>query len=400
MNPLEEHIKYGGKIELRSKVSLTSKETLSWAYTPGVADVSKAVEKDPNLSFKATWRGNTIAIVSDGSRVLGLGDIGPVAAMPVMEGKAALFKAFGGVDAVPLCVDIHDVDGLEAFVKSIQPSFGGINLEDINTARVVELFERLEGKLDIPIFHDDRQGTGVVTLAGLINALKVVGKDKSVKIVLVGAGAAMFGIVELLSAYGFANMYMLDSKGVIYEGREGVDGTYKEKLLPFIKNESISREDAFKGADVLIAASAPGSVKEDELKLMADDAIVFTLANPIQEVPVEISKRYAKVVATGRSDLPNQVNNVLAFPGIFRGVLDVRAKRITPAMLIAAAEALANTESNPEPNHILPTPFSRDAARRVALAVAKKAIEEGLARERLNDDEVKGLVCEHIDCSS
>ncbi len=398
MDPLEEHLKAKGKIEIRPKVKLDSREALSWAYTPGVAEVSRAIEKNKDLSFSATWRGNTVAIVSDGSRVLGLGNIGPEAGMPVMEGKAALFKAFGDVDAIPLCVDIHDIEGLATFVKAIQPSFGGINLEDIRKDVVIELFERLDGKLDIPVFHDDRQGTGIVTLAALINALKVVGKGKEVKVVLIGAGSAMLGIAELLAAYGFKDLHILDSRGVIYKAREDIKGTYKEKFLEIVKGNELSREDVFKGADVLIAASAPGSVKEEDLKLMADDAIIFTLANPVQEIPVEVSKRYARVVATGRSDLPNQVNNLLVFPGLFRGALDVRAKRISKSMMLAAAEALANTEQHPEPFHIIPAPFNRDAAVNVAVSVAEKAIEEGLARAPMEEKEIKKAVCRHLSC--
>ncbi|RME80092.1 MAG: NADP-dependent malic enzyme [Methanobacteriota archaeon] len=397
LNAIELHKKYEGKIEVKPKIKLDTKEALSWAYTPGVAEVSLAIAKDKELAYKTTWKGNSVAVLSDGSRVLGLGNIGAEAGMPVMEGKAALFKEFGDINAIPLCVDAHTVEELEAVARAVASNFGGINLEDIQTRVVLELFDRLNGTLDIPVLHDDRHGTGVVALGALINALKLAGKDKSIKTVIIGAGSASIGITELLYDYGIRNLHIYDSKGEITQERVDVKNNYKKVLLKYAsKEEGVAIEKAMEGADVVISASRPGAIKEEWLKKMADNAIIFTLANPQPEIPYDISRKYAELVATGRSDKPNQVNNVLVFPGIFRGMLDVRLTKVENSILIAAAEALANT-IEPTKEQFIASPFNRAVPCNIARAVAMKAVDEGLVKNSaISKEEIEELLQKRV----
>ena len=356
------HGEWKGKIEVIAKVPVASKDDLSLAYTPGVAAPCLEIQKDVNKSYDLTRRHNLCAVITDGTAVLGLGDIGPEAGMPVMEGKCALFKAFGDVDAFPLCVKTKDVDEFVNTVYNISGSFGGINLEDISAPRCFEIERKLKEKCDIPIFHDDQHGTAVITLAGLLNAMKVVGKKKEdVKIVTSGAGAAAIAIVKLLLSAGFENVVMTDRKGAIYEGRDGLNWVKEEMAQLTNKNkEQGTLADVIKGADVFIGVSAPGTLTVDMVKTMAKDAIVFACANPTPEIyPEDAKKGGARVISTGRSDYPNQINNVLAFPGIFRGAFDVRASEINEAMKVAAANALANLITDDELNeeYIIPEAF-------------------------------------------
>lgn len=378
------HGEWGGKIEVVSRVSVKTKDDLSLAYTPGVAEPCLAIQKDINKSYDLTRRHNMCAVITDGSAVLGLGDIGPEAGMPVMEGKCVLFKSFGDVDAFPLCVKTKDVDEFVNTVALISGSFGGINLEDISAPRCFEIERKLKEKTDIPIFHDDQHGTAVITLAGLTNALKVVGKKKEdVKIVTSGAGAAAVAIVRLLLSAGFKNITMCDRKGAIYEGRDGLNWIKEEMAqVTNLEKKAGSIADMLVGADVFIGVSAPGTVTTEMVKTMNRDAIIFACANPTPEIfPEDAKKGGAAVIATGRSDFPNQINNVLAFPGIFRGTFDVRARDINEEMKMAAANALASLISEDELNaeYIIPYAFDPKVGPAVAKAVAEAAIGSGVA---------------------
>ena len=379
------HGEWGGKIEVISKVPCKTKEDLSLAYTPGVAQPCLEIQKDVNKSYELTRRHNLCAVITDGTAVLGLGDIGPEAGMPVMEGKCVLFKSFGDVDAFPLCIKSKDVDEIVNTIYLLSGSFGGVNLEDISAPRCFEIERKLKEKCDIPIFHDDQHGTAIVTLAGLLNALKVVGKKKEeVKIVTSGAGAAAVSIVKLLLSAGFKNVIMTDRTGAIYAGRENLNWVKEEMAqVTNLQKETGSLADVIKGADVFIGVSAPGTLTTKMVKTMNKDAIVFACANPTPEIfPDEAKAGGAKVVSTGRSDFPNQVNNVLAFPGIFRGTFDVRASDINEEMKMAAAEALANLISDEElsPDYIIPLAFDERVGPAVAKAVADAARRTGAAR--------------------
>ena len=379
------HGEWKGKIEVISTVSVASKEDLSLAYTPGVAQPCLEIQKDVNKSYDLTRRHNLCAVITDGSAVLGLGDIGPEAGMPVMEGKCVLFKAFGGVDAFPLCVKTQDVDNFVETVYNISGSFGGINLEDIAAPRCFEIERKLKEKCDIPIFHDDQHGTAVITLAGLTNALKVVGKTKEeVRVVTSGAGAAAVSIVKLLLSAGFKNITMCDRSGAIYEGREGLNWIKKEMAeVTNLEKRSGSLADMLVGADVFIGVSAPGTVTTEMVKTMNRDAIIFACANPTPEIfPEDAKAGGAAVIATGRSDFPNQINNVLAFPGIFRGTFDVRASDINEEMKMAAAMAIAGLISDEEltADYIIPKAFDERVGGTVAKAVAEAARKTGVAR--------------------
>ena len=382
---LKLHEQWKGKIEVIATVPVETKEDLSLAYTPGVAQPCLEIQKAPETSYDLTRRHNLCAVITDGSAVLGLGDIGPEAGMPVMEGKCVLFKAFGGVDAFPLCIKSQDVDTFVETVYQISGSFGGINLEDIAAPRCFEIERKLKERCDIPIFHDDQHGTAVITLAGLTNALKVVGKKKEdVRIVTSGAGAAAVSIVKLLLSAGYQNITMCDRKGAIYAGREGLNWI-KEEMAQVTNREGRkgSLADALVGADVFIGVSAPGTVTGDMVRSMAKDAIVFACANPTPEIfPEEALAAGAAVVATGRSDFPNQINNVLAFPGIFRGTFDVRASDINEEMKMAAAAALAELISDEElsAEYIIPKAFDKRVGPAVAAAVAEAARRSGVAR--------------------
>ena len=379
------HGEWGGKIEVISKVPCKTKDDLSLAYTPGVAQPCLEIQKDINKSYELTRRHNLCAVITDGTAVLGLGDIGPEAGMPVMEGKCVLFKSFGDVDAFPLCIKSKDVDEIVNTIYLLSGSFGGVNLEDISAPRCFEIERKLKEKCDIPIFHDDQHGTAIVTLAGLLNALKVVGKKKEdVKIVTSGAGAAAVSIVKLLLSAGFKNVVMTDRTGAIYAGRENLNWVKEEMAqVTNLQKETGSLADVIKGADVFIGVSAPGTLTTEMVKTMNKDAIVFACANPIPEIfPDEAKAGGAKVISTGRSDFPNQVNNVLAFPGIFRGTFDVRASDINEEMKMAAAEALANLISDEElsPDYIIPLAFDERVGPAVAKAVADAARRTGVAR--------------------
>ncbi len=379
------HGQWKGKIEVVTTVPVSTKDDLSLAYTPGVAQPCLEIQKDVNKSYDLTRRHNLCAVITDGTAVLGLGDIGPEAGMPVMEGKCALFKAFGDVDAFPLCVKSKDVDEFVNAVYLISGSFGGINLEDISAPRCFEIERKLKEKCDIPIFHDDQHGTAVITLAGLTNALKVVGKKKEdVKIVTSGAGAAAIAIVKLLLSSGFQNITMCDRKGAIYAGREGLNWIKEEMAqVTNLDRKSGSLAEQLVGADVFIGVSAPGMVTKEMVQTMNKDAIIFACANPTPEIyPDEAKAGGAKVVSTGRSDYPNQINNVLAFPGIFRGAFDVRASDINEEMKIAAANALAGLISDEELNedYIIPAAFDPRVGPAVAKAVAEAARKSGVAR--------------------
>ena len=382
---LKKHAEWGGKIEVITKVPCKTKDDLSLAYTPGVAQPCLEIQKDINKSYELTRRHNMCAVITDGSAVLGLGDIGPEAGMPVMEGKCALFKAFADVDAFPICVKSKDVDEFVNAVYLISGSFGGINLEDISAPRCFEIEQKLKEKCDIPIFHDDQHGTAVITLAGLTNALKVVGKKKEeVKAVTSGAGAAAIAIVKLLLSAGFKNVVMTDRNGAIYEGREGLNWIKKEMAqVTNLQKETGKLVDVIKGADIFIGVSTPGTLTTEMVKTMNKDAIVFACANPTPEIfPDDAKAGGAKVVSTGRSDYPNQINNVLAFPGIFRGTFDVRASDINEEMKVAAANALANLISDEElnENYIIPAAFDPRVGPAVAKAVAEAACATGVAR--------------------
>ena len=382
---LKLHEQWKGKIEVISTVPVENEQDLSLAYTPGVAQPCLEIQKDIDLSYELTRRHNMCAVITDGSAVLGLGDIGPEAGMPVMEGKCVLFKSFGDVDAFPLCVKTKDVDEFVNAVYLMSGSFGGINLEDISAPRCFEIERKLKEKCDIPIFHDDQHGTAVITLAGLTNALKIVGKKlDEIKVVTSGAGAAAIAIVKLLLSAGVKNVVMCDRKGAIYEGREGLNWI-KEEMAQVTNREKLagSLADALVGADVFIGVSAPGTVTTEMVKNMNEDAIIFACANPTPEIfPEDAKAGGARVVATGRSDFPNQINNVLAFPGIFRGTFDVRATDINEEMKVAAAHALASLISDEElkEDYIIPKAFDKRVGPAVAAAVAKAARDSGVAK--------------------
>ena len=380
------HGEWKGKIEVVTRVPVENKDDLSLAYTPGVAQPCLEIQKDVNKSYELTRRWNMCLVVTDGSAVLGLGNIGPEAGMPVMEGKCVLFKAFGDVDAFPLCIKSNDVDEIVNTIYMISGSFGGVNLEDISAPRCFEIEEKLKEKCDIPIFHDDQHGTAIITLAGLTNALKVVGKKKEdVRIVMNGAGAAAISIARLLLTAGFKNITLCDRKGAIYEGRPEGMNPIKDEMAKVtnLAKKSGSLADMLVGADVFIGVSAPGAVTTEMVKTMNKDAVVFACANPTPEIfPDDAKAGGAKVVSTGRSDFPNQINNVLAFPGIFRGAFDVRAKEINDEMKLAASEALANliTDEELSPEYIIPKAFDKRVGPSVAKAVAEAAKRTGVAR--------------------
>jgi malate dehydrogenase (oxaloacetate-decarboxylating) len=376
----------GGKIEIASKAPLKTRDDLSMAYTPGVARVCRAIADDPAKVWNLTIKANTVAVVTDGTAVLGLGDIGPEAAMPVMEGKAMLFKEFGGVDAWPICLATKEVDGIVAAVAAIAPGFGGINLEDISAPRCFEIESRLKELLDIPVFHDDQHGTAVVVIAAFLNSLRLVGKQKEdVKVVMTGVGAAGVATTDMLLAAGVRDIIGCDRKGALHRGRDDLGpwkAAFAERTNP--NNFSGTPDEALTGADVFIGLSGPGAISRDGIGAMADGAIVFAMANPTPEVAPEEIEGLAAIVATGRSDYPNQINNVLAFPGIFRGALDVRASQINEEMKLAAAQAIAAVVKPDElsPEYVIPSVFNREVAPLVASAVAAAAEESGVARRR------------------
>ena len=382
---LRMHRELRGKIEIALRADVSSSDALSLAYTPGVAEPCLEIQRDPAQSFELTRRWNTVAVVTDGTAVLGLGDIGPEAGMPVMEGKCALFKAFGDVDAIPLCIRSKEVDEIVRTVELLAGSFGGVNLEDISAPRCFEIERRLKEVCDIPIFHDDQHGTAVITLAGMMNALKLVGKRiEDVRIVTSGAGAAGIAIIRLLMAMGLEHVIMCDRQGAIYEGRDGLN-PIKQEMAHVTNHErrAGSMAEVIRGADVFIGVSAPGTLTQDMVRSMAADPIVFACANPTPEIfPDEAKAAGAAVVSTGRSDFPNQVNNVLCFPGIFRGALDVRAADINDAMKIAAAKAIAGLVSDEElsADYILPQAFDPRVKDAVAAATMAAARESGVAR--------------------
>lgn len=371
---LKMHEQWNGKLETTAKAHVDTREDLAIAYTPGVAEPCKVIAEDPETAYKYTIKANTVAVVSDGSAVLGLGNIGALAAMPVMEGKAVLFKEFGGVNAVPICLDTQDTEEIIRTVVNIAPAFGGINLEDISAPRCFEIETRLKELLNIPVFHDDQHGTAIVVLAGIINALKVTGKKKEdCRVVINGAGSAGIAIAKLLLTYGFSHIIICDSKGIISKSAENLSPV-KEEIAQVTNPEDLkgTLADALKGADIFIGVSAPGVVTGEMVSTMNTDAILFALSNPIPEIMPDLAKAAgAKVVGTGRSDFPNQVNNVVAFPGIFKGALEGRASQITEEMKLAAAEAIAGLVSDDELNedNILPQPFDPRVADTVSQAV-------------------------------
>ncbi|HEU5139880.1 MAG TPA: malic enzyme-like NAD(P)-binding protein [Bacillales bacterium] len=383
-----------GKLESKSKVPVRNAKDLSLAYSPGVAEPCKEIYDDPSKVFEYTMKGNTVAVVTDGSAVLGLGNIGPQAALPVMEGKAVLFKSFAGVDAFPICLDTNDIDQIVETVKLLQPNFGGVNLEDIAGPRCFEIEERLKKETNIPIFHDDQHGTAIVTLAGLVNALKVTGKSMSnIKVVVNGAGAAGIAIIKLLDHFGVKDMIMCDSKGAIYEGRpEGMSDVKSEVAKKTNRDRKEgSLQEVIHGMDVFIGVSVEGVLSKEMVESMNDDPIIFAMANPVPEImPEDAKEAGAKVIGTGRSDYPNQVNNVLAFPGIFRGALDARATHINEEMKVAAVNAIAELIEARElkDDYVIPAPFDPRVAPAVAASVAKTAMETGVARKQVDPEQV------------
>ena len=371
---LKLHEEWNGKLTTESKCRVASKEALALAYTPGVAEPCKVIAKDPEAAYKYTIKSNTVAVVSDGSAVLGLGNIGPLAAMPVMEGKAVLFKEFGGVNAFPICLDTQDTEEIIATVKRIAPAFGGINLEDISAPRCFEIEERLKKELDIPVFHDDQHGTAIVVLAGVINALKVTGKKKeNCKVVVNGAGSAGIAITKMLLHYGFPNVMMCDKDGIIHKDYKNLNWMQQQMCeVTNLSNETGTLADALKGTDIFVGVSAPGIVSKEMVASMNKDAILFTMANPVPEIMPDLAKEAgARIVGTGRSDFPNQINNVVAFPGIFKGALEGRATQITEDMKLAAALAIAGLVSDEELNedNIMPQPFDPRVCEAVSNAV-------------------------------
>ena len=391
---LEMHRRNQGKLQVSPKVRVTNKEELSLAYSPGVAEPCKEIHEDKRKVFEYTMKGNTVAVVTDGTAVLGLGDIGPEASIPVMEGKAVLFKSFSGIDGVPIALDTKDTDEIVNTVKLLEPNYGGINLEDISAPRCFEIEERLKKETKIPVFHDDQHGTAIVTVAGMINALRIVDKDLSdIKVVLNGAGAAGIAIVKLLYSYGVRDMIMCDSRGAIYEDRSfGMNDT-KSYVARWTNRDKIdgSLSDVIKDADVFIGVSVADLLSKEMVASMADDPIIFAMANPNPEINPDVAKEAgAKVIGTGRSDYPNQINNVLAFPGIFRGALDVEATHINESMKQAAVEAIADLIKPDELNadYCIPGPFDKRVAPSVAREVAKAAMESGVARIDVNPEDV------------
>ncbi len=382
---LKKHEEWQGKLEIALRCDIENSDDLAVAYTPGVAEPCLAISKDTDLSYKYTRRGNLVVVVTDGSAVLGLGDIGPEAGMPVMEGKCALFKRFGGVDAFPLCVRSESVDDIVNTVKLLAGSFGGVNLEDISAPRCFEIEKRLKEECDIPIFHDDQHGTAVVVLAAMINALKLIKKDISeLKAVVNGCGAAGIAITKLLISVGLKEVIICDRKGAVYKGRDGLNAS-KEEMAEITNHNNVkgSLEEVIKGADVFIGVSAPKTLTTEMIKTMAENPIVFAMANPVPEIlPDEARAAGVSIMGTGRSDFPNQINNVLAFPGIFRGALDVRASDINDEMKIAAARAIAGVikEEELQPDYIIPDAFNHDVTPAVAKAVAEAARKTGVAR--------------------
>ncbi|WP_304650727.1 NADP-dependent malic enzyme [Thermoactinomyces sp. CICC 24226] len=389
------HREKRGKLTMQSKVPVESAYDLSLAYSPGVAEPCREIHKDPGVIYDYTMKGNLVAVVTDGTAVLGLGNIGPGAALPVMEGKAVLFKSFAGVDAIPICLDTTEIDKIVETVKFMSPTFGGVNLEDIAAPNCFIIEERLKKELDIPVFHDDQHGTAIVTLAGLINALKVVGKKmEEIRVVANGAGAAGIAIIQMLLNMGVRDVVMCDSKGAIYKGRPYGMNPVKEKVAEMTNHRMLRGElaDVMKGADVFIGVSVAGAVTPEMVRSMNKDPIIFAMANPVPEImPEEAKQAGAKVVGTGRSDFPNQVNNVLAFPGIFRGALDVRAKAINEEMKIAAAHGIASliVEHELSPDYVIPAPFDPRVAPKVAMEVAKAAMETGEARIQVDPEEIR-----------
>ncbi|GAA0333194.1 NADP-dependent malic enzyme [Bacillus carboniphilus] len=392
---LHMHRVHKGKLESKSKVQVRNAKDLSLAYSPGVAEPCKVIYDKPETVYDFTMKGNMVAVVSDGTAVLGLGNIGPEAALPVMEGKAVLFKSFAGVDAFPICLNTTDVDKIVETVKLLEPTFGGVNLEDIAAPNCFEVEERLKKETNIPIFHDDQHGTAIVTAAGLVNALKLVNKSMSeIKVVANGAGAAGIAIIKLLYHFGVRDIIMCDSKGAIYEGRPFGMNDIKAQVATFTNRnrEEGSLEDVIKGADVFIGVSVAGALTKEMVESMNDNSIIFAMANPVPEIMPEDAKAAgATVIGTGRSDFPNQVNNVLAFPGIFRGALDVRATHINEKMKIAAVKAIADLITADELNadYVIPGPFDPRVAPAVASAVAKAAMETGVARIKVDPEEVR-----------
>ncbi len=382
---LRMHEEHHGKIAISSKVPLKTKDDLSTAYTPGVAEPCRRIHENINDAYRYTSKANLVAVVTDGTAVLGLGDIGPEAAMPVMEGKAVLFKQFGGVDAFPICLDTKDTDEIVETVKRIAPTFGGINLEDISAPRCFEIEERLKKELSIPVFHDDQHGTAIVCLAGIINALKLTGKKaEDVQVVINGAGAAGVAICKLLLNYGIGNVILCDRKGALVKGREGMNSAKAEIAELTNKfHESGSLRDVLKGKDIFLGVSAPGTVTAEMVSSMAPDPIIFAMANPIPEImPEEAKAGGARIIATGRSDFPNQINNVLVFPGIFRGALDAHASMITEEMKMAAAKAIAELVDEKElsPDFIIPDAFDERVSKAVAENVVRVAKEQGICK--------------------
>ena len=391
---LQMHKENQGKLEITPNIKVTNKEELSLAYSPGVAEPCKEIHEDPRTVYDYTIKRNTVAVVTDGTAVLGLGNIGASASIPVMEGKAVLFKSFAGINGVPIALDTKDTEEIIRTVKLISPNYGGINLEDISAPRCFEIEDRLKKETNIPVFHDDQHGTAIVTMAGLINALRIVDKDLSdIKVVLNGAGAAGIAIVKLLDSYGVRNMIMCDSRGAIFEGRSyGMNDT-KDYVAKFTNKDKIegSLQDVIKNADVFIGVSVASLLSQDMVKSMADDAIIFAMANPDPEIkPNDAKEAGAKVVGTGRSDFPNQINNVLAFPGIFRGALDTESTHINEDMKKAAVEAIANLidEDELNPDYCIPGPFDKRVAPSVAREVAKAAMETGVARIEVDPQKV------------
>ncbi|GGM26616.1 NAD-dependent malic enzyme 4 [Paraliobacillus quinghaiensis] len=396
------HREKQGKLTIQTKVVIENSEDLSLAYSPGVAEPCKEIEKDSNSAYTYTMKSNMVGVVTDGSAVLGLGNIGAQASLPVMEGKAVLFKNFAGVDAFPICLDTQDIDTVIQTVKLLEPSFGGINLEDIAAPNCFLIEEALKEQLDIPVFHDDQHGTAIVTLAGLFNALKLVGKKfESIKVVVNGAGAAGIAIIKLLAHFGVKNIILCDSKGAVYEGRSSGMNPMKEEVASQTNRnkETGDLKSVIRNADVFIGVSLGGLVSSDMIQSMNQDAIVFAMANPEPEIKPELAKQAgAAVIGTGRSDYPNQVNNVLAFPGIFRGALDVRASDINEDMKIAAVKAIANLIATEDLNqdYVIPNPFDKRVAPAVAQAVAEAAVASGVAKSQLNLDRITANINQSI----
>lgn len=389
------HRENQGKLESKSKVPVRNARDLSLAYSPGVAEPCKEIFEDVETVYEYTMKGNMVAVVSNGTAVLGLGNIGPEASLPVMEGKAVLFKSFAGVDAFPICLRTTDVDQIVETVKLLEPTFGGVNLEDIAAPSCFEIEERLKKETNIPVFHDDQHGTAIVTLAGLINALKLTGKRMSeIKVVANGAGAAGIAIIKLMQRMGVRDIIMCDSKGAIYDGRPYGMNDMKAEVAKWTNRDKIDGGlgDVLKGADVFIGVSVAGALTKEMIENMNDDPIIFAMANPVPEImPEEAKAAGAKVIGTGRSDFPNQVNNVLAFPGIFRGALDARATHINEEMKVAAVHAIADlvAEEDLDPDYVIPAPFDPRVAPAVAAAVAKTAMETGVARRKVDPAEVE-----------